>query len=159
MNATFLKTILTYDMEATSGQTLKRIEKYTSDREFQPKIIGAVSQAGGVLCTWVKAIESFAKALKTVAPKRARVEYAEKRVADMLAQLKELQDEYEVLKAKLDELELLHQTKNSELEGFKALLKDLQIKIDRGEKLVSGLQNEKLSWEATIDNLDLKLIN
>ena len=115
--------------------------------------------AAGVLCTWVKAIESFAKALKTVAPKRARVEYAEKRVADMLAQLKELQDEYEVLKAKLDELETLHGTKNAELEGFKALLKELQTKIDRGEKLVSGLHNEKLSWEATIDNLDLKLVN
>ena len=132
MDAKFLKTIQEYNKESTSQQTLKRIEKYTSDREFQPKIIGAVSVAAGVLCTWVKAIESFAKALKTVAPKRARVEYAEKRVADMLAQLKELQDEYEVLKAKLDELEQLHGAKNAELEGFKALLKELMTFLENG---------------------------
>lgn len=64
-----------------------------------------------------------------------------------------------MLKAKLDELELLHGTKNAELEAFKQLLRDLQVKIDRGDKLVSGLANEKLSWEATIDKLDLQLIN
>lgn len=85
MDAKFLKTIQEYNKEGTTQQTLKRIEKYTSDREFQPKIIGSISDAAGKLCTWVKAIESFAKALKTVAPKRARVDYAEKRVADMLA--------------------------------------------------------------------------
>ena len=45
---------------------------------------------------------------------------------------------------------------NSELAEFKALLKDLETKIDRGERLIQGLAGEKLRWESTIDELDLK---
>ena len=38
--------------------------------------------------------------------------------------------------------------------AFKAALDDLQKKIDRGDKLVSGLSGEKTRWEATIIDLD-----
>jgi hypothetical protein len=37
---------------------------------------------------------------------------------------------------------------------YKAALDDLQKKIDRGDKLVSGLSGEKTRWEATIIDLD-----
>lgn len=37
---------------------------------------------------------------------------------------------------------------------YKAELDDLQVKIDRGDKLISGLSGEKTRWEATLIDLD-----
>lgn len=48
--------------------------------------------------------------------------------------LKKLEDDFEVTNAKMDEL--------------KENLRNLQTKIDRGEKLVQGLSGEKTRWEA-----------
>lgn len=73
--------------------------------------------------------------------------------------LKQLQDEFEELRIKLQELSDLYSQKTKELEDYKALLKTLETKIDRGEKLISGLSGEKLRWESTIDNLDEKFTN
>lgn len=63
------------------------------------------------------------------------------------------------MRIKLEELNKLYEVKTAELESFKALLKDFETKIDRGEKLISGLSGEKLRWESTIDDLDLKYAN
>jgi hypothetical protein len=38
--------------------------------------------------------------------------------------------------------------------AFKAELDGLQTKIDRGDRLVSGLAGEKNRWEATLIDLD-----
>ena len=37
---------------------------------------------------------------------------------------------------------------------YKAELDDLQVKIDRGDKLISGFSGEKTRWEATLIDLD-----
>ena len=43
---------------------------------------------------------------------------------------------------------------NGEMASYKAELDNLQVKIDRGDKLVSGLSGEKTRWEATLIELD-----
>jgi dynein heavy chain len=155
----FLKVITNYPKDQTSQATVNKIAKYTKEEDFQYDILITKSTAAAALCLWVRAIEGYAKALKTVAPKRARMQYAMDQVAKKEATLKQLQDEYEVLAARLQELEILYNTKQSELEEYKAVLKDLETKIDRGERLVQGLAGEKLRWESTIDELDLKYEN
>jgi dynein heavy chain len=149
----FINTIKDYDKESTKDATVKKIEKYTREEKFRPEYVTSVSRAAGILCMWVKAVEGYAKALKTVAPKRARMQYARDQVAKKMAVLKELEDEFAKLAKRLAELEELFNTKNSELEEFSRVLNDLQTKIDRGDKLISGLAGEKLRWEATIDDL------
>jgi dynein heavy chain len=59
----------------------------------------------------------------------------------------------------LKELSELYARKKSELDEYFAVLKDLEQKIDRGERLVQGLAGEKLRWESTIDVLDLSYEN
>ena len=104
----------------------------------------------------MKAVEGYAKALKTVAPKRQRMQFAKDKVTKALAVLKELEDEYDAIARRLVELETEYNTNINALEELRRVLNDLQVKIDRGEKLVQGLANEKLTWEATIDKLDDK---
>jgi len=38
--------------------------------------------------------------------------------------------------------------------SFKAELDGLQVKIDRGDRLITGLSGEKTRWEATLIDLD-----
>jgi dynein heavy chain len=54
----------------------------------------------------------------------------------------------------LKDLEDTYNAKTAEMAKYKAALDDLQKKIDRGDKLVSGLSGEKTRWEATIIDLD-----
>jgi dynein heavy chain len=65
-----------------------------------------------------------------------------------------LQDEFQILKDRLDNLNSTYNRTMKELKAYKDELDDLQIKIDRGDKLINGLQGEKMRWEATIIDLD-----
>jgi dynein heavy chain len=65
-----------------------------------------------------------------------------------------LQNEFQVLADRLEELENIFQKTNAEMSAYKAELDDLQTKIDRGEQLVSGLGGEKTRWEASLIDLE-----
>ena len=56
--------------------------------------------------------------------------------------------------AKLQELEDTYNETTSRMKAFKDELESLQVKIDRGDKLVSGLAGEKTRWEASLIILD-----
>jgi len=68
--------------------------------------------------------------------------------------LEALEAEFNKLSKMLKDLEDTYNTKTAEMAMYKAALDDLQKKIDRGDKLVSGLSGEKTRWEATIIDLD-----
>jgi dynein heavy chain len=107
------------------------------------------SIAAAALCTWVKAIEEYAQALKVVNPKKAKMEAAMAKVAEMVAALQELEDRYSVMMKRLAEQTAELEILLAEMEGFKKQLAELSVKIDRGEMLVSGLGGEKIRWSAS----------
>jgi dynein heavy chain len=63
------------------------------------------SVAAAALCTWVKAIEEYAQALKVVNPKKAKMEAAMAKVAAMVEALQELEDKYASMTKRLAEQE------------------------------------------------------
>lgn len=133
---------------------LKKIEKYTKMDNFQPHYVMKISQAAGALCLWVRSLEDYAKALKIVGPKRAKKAAAEEALAKKVAFLNSLEVEFQKLQAKLQELEDTYNKTTSDMAAYKAELDSLQVKIDRGDKLISGLSGEKTRWEATLIDLD-----
>lgn len=143
-----------FDKESISQATLKKIEKYTKQETFQPQYVSKVSMAAGALCMWVRSLEDFSKALKVVAPKRQRKLYAEEQLKKKIEYLEALEAEFNKLSKMLQDLEDTYNAKTAEMANYKAALDDLQKKIDRGDKLVSGLSGEKTRWEATIIDLD-----
>lgn len=143
-----------FDKESISQATLKKIEKYTKQESFQPQAVSTVSMAAGALCMWVRSLEDFSKALKVVAPKRQRKLYAEEQLKKKIEYLEALETEFNKLSKMLQDLEDTYNAKTAEMAKYKAALDDLQKKIDRGDKLVSGLSGEKTRWEATIIDLD-----
>ena len=71
-----------------------------------------------------------------------------------MAQLEELQVEFQKLVDKLADLNAKFDKTTADMAIYQAELNSLQIKIDRGEKLISGLSGEKTRWEATLIELD-----
>lgn len=73
----FVEKIMKFDKDNIPQKTLKAIEKYTKMENFDPNYVSKISSAAGALCTWVRSLEDYAKALKVVAPKREKKLYAE----------------------------------------------------------------------------------
>jgi len=153
-DSNFIKKVMEFDKENISATVLKKIEKYTKMENFQPQFVMKVSIAAGALCQWVRSLEDYSKALKVVAPKRQRMKYAQEQLEKKEAMLNELQAEFQKLLDFLAELENTYNKTNKELESLKTSLEQLQTMIDRGDKLISGLQGEKTRWEATLIDLD-----
>ena len=66
---------------------MKKIEAYTKKNDFLPAILTQKSLVAGALCSWVRAVEEYHKALKIVRPKLAKKEAAEALLAQLEAQL------------------------------------------------------------------------
>jgi dynein heavy chain len=94
----------------------------------------------------VRAIEDYAKCLKIVNPKREKKAIAEAQVARLKENLRQYEEEFEQLQAKLMLLQTTIDEKTRQMDQLKANLQALQTKIDRGEKLVSSLAEEKANW-------------
>lgn len=80
-------------------------------------------------------------------------------VAKLEENMKALLEEYDKVVKRLDELNAIADIKNKEVEQLRSDLLNLQAKIDRGDKLVSGLADEKVRWENSLVNLDSNYIN
>lgn len=67
-----------------------------------------------------------------------------------------MQDEYAILAAKLKELQDGLAKNTAEMEAYKADLEQLQAKIERGDRLITGLAEEKIRWEISADGYDIE---
>ena len=110
--------------------------------------------AAGALCMWVRSLEDYAKALKVVGPKRDKKAYAEEQLRKKIEYLQKLESEFKELAEKLAELDANYQKTTADMSNYKRELEDLQTKIDRGDKLITGLSGEKTRWEASLIELD-----
>lgn len=142
----FLKSIMEFEKDNISAKTLKRIESYTKDPRFTYEYMIQKATAAAALCKWARAIEDYAKCLKIVNPKREKKRIAEEKVAEMEAALLKYREEYAVIDAKLQKLKREVEEKQAIMQKLKDDLTNLQMKIDRGEKLVSSLADEKSNW-------------
>ena len=155
----FMDRILGLDKNNMPEKIMIKIEAYTKKNDFLPQILFTQSEVAGALCAWVRAVEEYHKALKIVRPKIAKKEAAEALLKQLEEQLKAMEDEYAILAAKLAELQALLAKNTAEMEAYKADLDSLQAKIETGDKLITGLADEKTRWEASLVNYDQQLYN
>lgn len=153
-NPKFVEMIMGFDKENIPAKTMKAIEKYTKQENFNPTYVKEKSIAAGSLCLWVRSVEDYSKALKVVGPKREKKAYAEEQLKKKIEYLNKLEADFKELTDKLAELDATFQKTDGEMAAYKRELDDLQTKIDRGEQLVTGLAGEKTRWEASLIELD-----
>ena len=151
----FMDRITGLDINNMSETVMKRIEAFTKRDNFLPQILTQKSLVAGALCAWVRAVEEYHKALKVVRPKIAKKEAAEAMLKQLELELKEMSDAFAILAEKLALLQASLKKNTDEMEAYKADLDQLQTKIERGDKLITGLATEKIRWEETADSLEI----
>ncbi len=93
----FIKDLKDFKRDHIPDKVLRKINKYTSDPDFQPDKVETVSGAAKSLCMWVRAMELYGQIFRVVQPKRERYDQA-------MSQLKEKQDALADAKKKLAEV-------------------------------------------------------
>ena len=158
-DASFLENLIKYDKDNLVDALLKKINKYTINPDFTPETVGKVSGAARGMCLWVRAMETYGNVAKEVAPKRAKLKEASDlldKKQKALAQAKAALDE---VLAKVQKLKDTYEESTASKERLQAEAEDLELKLQRAEKLVLGLAGERTRWESTITALDEQMVN
>ncbi|CAG9464381.1 unnamed protein product [Pedinophyceae sp. YPF-701] len=149
-DAGFLSKLMNYDKDQLVDALLKKINKFTSNADFDPEKVGKVSKAAEGMCKWVHAMEKYGEVSKEVAPKKAKLKLATDTLNKKKAALKQAQDKLAEVLAQVQALEDKYNGSMSENKRLEDELADLEGKLERAEKLVTGLAGEKDRWETSI---------
>ncbi|XP_048885226.1 dynein axonemal heavy chain 2 [Brienomyrus brachyistius] len=153
----FIKQLVHFDKDNISEQVLKKISQYCTQADFQPEIIGRVSLAAKSLCMWVRAMEMYGRLYRVVQPKRTKLEVARSQLAEKQAALAEAQDKLREVGEKLEQLKQQYSEKLAQKMKLRQKSEDMELKLDRAGRLVSGLAAERQRWEKTIKGLDMDM--
>ena len=139
-----------YAQEHISDGMLKKLEKFMSDEKFTPDAVGKQSMAARGLCMWVRAMVQFGYVYKTVAPKQEKVKQSLAQLAKAQAQLKQAEQTLAEIQEKLNQLKIQYDESNETKNRLRKEAEDTERKLDRAEKLVSGLMGERERWKLSI---------
>ncbi|KAF3697610.1 Dynein heavy chain 2, axonemal Axonemal beta dynein heavy chain 2 Ciliary dynein heavy chain 2 [Channa argus] len=131
----FIKTLVNFDKDNISDRVLKKIGQYCKQVDFQPEIIGKVSLAAKSLCMWVRAMEVYGRIFRVVEPKRAQLNTAMAQLSEKQAALAEAQSKLREVAEKLEELKRQHGEKLSMKETLRNKSDEMEVKLDRADKL------------------------
>jgi dynein heavy chain, axonemal len=153
MERDFLEKLRTYDKDNIDPKIIAKVQPYLFNPEFEPDKVLQASKAAHGLCCWVRAMDSYDKVVKVVEPKKKKLGESEAELAVVMGALHEKQA---ALKEVLDKLAAL----DADLAAKKAKKEQLEhdvhmctVKLDRAQKLISGLGGEKTRWRAAAERL------
>eukprot|EP00397_Hematodinium_sp_SG-2012_P000571 GEMP01000572.1.p1 GENE.GEMP01000572.1~~GEMP01000572.1.p1 ORF type:complete len:1304 (+),score=347.90 GEMP01000572.1:1943-5854(+) len=157
--AGFLASLKSYDKDSIAPKIIKKISEMTPDPDFQPERVEKVSKAAFGLAMWCRAMETYDRVAKQVAPKKEKLAEAEAEYAEVMVNLNRKREE---LKIVMDKLQAL----TEKLDGLKAEQEDLAYQVDlcekklvRAETLITSLGSEKDRWTINAKNLGDDLVN
>ncbi|XP_051799543.1 dynein axonemal heavy chain 2 isoform X2 [Acanthochromis polyacanthus] len=155
--ANFIKTLVHFDKDNISDSVLRKISNYCIQPDFQPEITGKVSLAAKSLCMWVRAMEVYGRLYRLVEPKRARLNAAMAKLESKQAAQAEAQNKLQEVEEKLDLLKKQHGEKLAMKERLRKKSDEMEVKLDRAEKLLNELAGERVRWEERVASLDANM--
>ncbi|KAK3925188.1 Dynein heavy chain 7, axonemal [Frankliniella fusca] len=152
----FLQTLKDYDKDNIPPALMAKIRKeYLPNKDFKPSIVAKASSAAEGLCKWIIAMDMYDVVAKEVAPKKAKLEIAEREYAATMALLEEKRGQVRALE---DKLAQLTEQLNEANERKQALQDDVALcesKLERANKLINGLGGEKARWSQAAKTLQM----
>lgn len=150
----FLQQLKDFDKDHIKPEIMVKIRKeYLPHKDFKPHIVAKASSAAEGLCKWIIAMDMYDKVAKEVAPKKAKLEIAEREFAATNAILQEKKDLVASLEARLEDLTknlIEATTKEKELQDSVTLCTN---KLRRAQQLIGGLGGERSRWISVTDDL------
>ena len=118
--------------------------------------IDTISEAAGGLWRWVLAVEGYAKAFKDIEPKKNKVNNLMEKLKKSEEELQLLRDNFAEVQKVINELNTQLDKAKSDMESFKVQTEQLNIKLERADKLISGLGSTKEGWKDRKEILEEK---
>lgn len=146
----FLAELINYPIEKMTDSMLKKIEKFCADPEFKPEKVEKVSTASMSLCMWVRAMEKYGHIYRDVAPKQQAVKEALEALEQKTRMLQEAKQQLKAADEQVAQLKAEYNELVSKKEKLRLDAENTAIKLERAEKLVTGLASEKSRWEKSI---------
>lgn len=156
----FLDNLINYDKDNIPSRIMNVINGvFIPDPDFDPDIVKKASIAAQGLCKWIRAMSSYDRVVKEIAPKRVALAEAEavyNSAMDTLnekrAQLAEVETKLKIVQDSLDETKRETTALQNKSDG-------VQAKIKRAEELIGGLGGEKHRWEQKAKHLGERYVN
>ncbi|XP_970084.2 dynein axonemal heavy chain 12 [Tribolium castaneum] len=150
----FLQSLKDYDKDHIKPEIMVKIRReFLPHKDFKPAVVAKASSAAEGLCKWIIAIDKYDEVNKIVAPKKEKLDKAEREFAATMEilrakreQVKQLEEKLAILNEQLGEAV----QKQGELQADVDLCKN---KLIRAQKLIGGLGGEKTRWTAAANSL------
>jgi dynein heavy chain len=140
----FLASLKTYDKDNMSEALMIQIQPYIVDPNFDPAVVKKASKAAYGLCCWIRAMESYDKVNKIVAPKKAKLAAATAEFEELQAALAAKKAILKQVEEKLAELQEQLRQKGEEKAALEAEVLNCENKLTRVAQLINGLGGEKV---------------
>lgn len=150
----FLQQLKDFDKDNIKTDIMTKIRKeYLPHKDFKPQIVAKASSAAEGLCKWIIAMDMYDKVAKEVAPKKAKLEIAEREFAATMAVLQEKKDMVARLEARLQDLNVQLEEATLKQQSLQESVDMCSNKLIRAQKLIGGLGGEKMRWNAAAEDL------
>jgi dynein heavy chain len=147
-NTAFLKNLKDYDKDNIPDKMVQKLKKYIDDPALSDEAMAKVSQAGGMLMTWVGAMVMYSEVAKTVEPKKLKVAELNAVLAAANAALKEKLDSLHEVEEKVRVLKETLDAAQKESRELAAKSNQTAGRLERADKLMSGFGSQQVSWAA-----------
>ncbi|XP_078059400.1 dynein axonemal heavy chain 12 [Mustelus asterias] len=150
----FLRDLREYDKDNIPVAVMQKIRaEYLTNPDFDPQKVVKASSAAEGLCKWILAMEVYDRVAKVVAPKKARLNEAQRSLAQTMEILNQKRAELKEVEDHLADLKKTFQDKTEEKAQLEFQVDLCAKKLERAEKLIGGLGGEKSRWSKAADDL------
>lgn len=153
MESDFLDSLKAYDKDNIKPEIIAKLKPYVDSPDFDPALILKASKAAHGLCCWARAMEAYDRVAKVVGPKKLSLAGAEGQLSIVMGALREKQAALQKVVDKLNALDADLKEKQTNKAKLEADVNMCTVKLDRAQKLITGLGGEKFRWTANAESL------
>jgi len=155
----FMSDLENYDKDNIAPAKIRKLGPYTKDENFNPTFIGNISAAAKSLSMWSLAMVTYDRVAKNVEPKKMALKGAEEKLSGAQQTLQEKQSQLREVEERVAGLNNKLQStlkKKEDLENQKNLT---VVRLERADKLISGLGGEKKRWIEAVAQFEVDKVN
>ena len=150
----FINLLKDYKKDDISERTIRQLQKVIANNpDFTPEIVEKTSFACKSLCKWVLAIDNYYSVGRTIQPKKDRLAKAEARLAEATASLNAAQARLADVEGRVAALQKQMGETVEKKKNLEAEIKLTELRLQRAEKLMSGLASEQVRWAQQVSRL------
>lgn len=148
-----------FDKDNIDPDAISKIEKIYNDPEFKPDKVQRSSIAAKGLCMWVRAMYQYDGIMKEIRPKQAALKEAEETLAKAMAELAEKKEALRSIQELVAKLQADYQAAVDKERDLQNEVDMCKIKLNRAEKLIDGLKDERVRWAESAAKLRVQYKN